>query len=46
MQGIITKSGFCIDEYTERGIRYITTKEQLMEKFSYIIMYLDKKDSD
>lgn len=46
MQGILSKSGFCIDEYTERGIRYITTKEQLMERFSNIIMYLGKRDRE
>lgn len=42
MQRILSKSGFSIDEYTESGIRYITTKDQLKERFSKIIMYFEK----
>ena len=34
MQGILTKAGFSIDEFTDKGIKYITSKEQLMERCS------------
>lgn len=37
MQGIFSKSGFYIHEYTDRGIRYITTKTQMIEKYSRLI---------
>jgi hypothetical protein len=46
MQQILSKSGFGIDEYTERGIRYVTTKEQLRERFSNLIKCLNKRDRD
>lgn len=43
MQGILTKARFSVDEFTDRGIKYITTKEQLIERYSNLILYFHKK---
>jgi RimJ/RimL family protein N-acetyltransferase len=43
MQGILSKAGFSIDEFTDKGIKYITTKEQLMERYSNLILYFLRK---
>jgi hypothetical protein len=43
MQGILSKAGFSVDEFTEKGIKYITTKEQLMKRYSNLMLYFHKK---
>lgn len=46
MQSILSKAGFFVDEYTDKGIKYITTKEKLIARFSNLILYFHMKDKE
>jgi N-acetylglutamate synthase-like GNAT family acetyltransferase len=46
MQGILSKVGFSIYEYTDKGIKYIVTKEYLINKYAKLISYFYKKNND
>lgn len=46
MQGILSKVGLSIDEYTDKSIKYTVTKEYLINKYAKLISYFCKKNND